>query len=102
MENPELNELCQKILGKSLDEVFDDIEKRPRKVMSFTLEASPAGFIVSSDVSKAALDNEVYGKRVKEAFDKIYACFKEESINIANIGDKVSGFKIFTNLKEKL
>ncbi len=70
MENPELNELCQKILGKSLDEVFDDLEKRPRKVMSFTLEATPSGFIVSTDVSKAALDNPVYGTRVQEAFDK--------------------------------
>lgn len=101
MENPELNELCQKILGKSLDEVFDEFEKRPRKVMSFTLEATPSGFIVSTDVSKAALDNPVYGTRVQEAFDKINAYFREESISIANVGNKVSGFKFYTNMKEK-
>lgn len=108
MENPELNELCQKILGKSLDEVFDEFEKsgefesanKPIEVMSFKLLSLPGALFVEGHSSKTFGNVFQCSEQIEESHQRLANAFGEEAIKITEKLGTIAGIKTVTNMKD--
>ena len=105
MENDKLNEMCQKILGKTLDEALgeigmDDLALEPIEVMTFKITSLPGQLMVEGTSSKIFGQTFNCEKELNEALKRCSDVFQEEAIKITEKLGGVKGFKKFTNMKE--